>query len=172
MSFHLNPWFLITMLGDPRLWVGLCFTLFLIRLYYREKVSPYNKKFAWVGVFIVFCGFAMASGLLASEILKEIFQIPRICSVETNPYCLSNYSFPSGHTTAAFTAFAGVYFILNKKKYFGIFAIPVLVAISRLALGVHTILDVTVGSLLGLVVFFVFVGASKRTDLIGRWVRK
>lgn len=172
MSPELNPWFALTILGDPRLWAGLCVILFFVRVYYKKKTSPYNKKFLWVSAFIIFAGFAMASGLLVSEGLKEIFQVPRICSIETNPYCLSNYSFPSGHTTVAFIAFSGVYFILNRKEYLWVFILPVLVGVSRLALGVHTILDVAAGGSLGILVFFVFYWASKKTEFVGRWTKR
>ncbi len=171
MSYHLNPWFIMTTLGDPRLWVALCVVLFLIRLYYKPKISPYNKRFLWVSTFIIFCGFAMASSLLLSEILKGIFQLPRVCSIETNPYCLSNYSFPSGHAAVIFTVFSGIYFILNRRKYLWIFALPFLVAASRIVLGVHTIQDVAAGSAIGLLVFFIYYWAAKEKELVGRWVK-
>lgn len=171
MALDLNPWFIITTIGDPRLWVSLSLILFLIRFYYRQKIPPYDKKFLWVSTFIIFAGFAMASSLLLSEALKYTFQVPRVCSIETNAYCLNNYSFPSGHTAVVFTVFSGVYFILNKRKFLWVFAVPILVGASRLALGVHTIQDVVAGAGVGLLVFFIYCWASKKTEVVGRWVK-
>lgn len=171
MAIDFNPWFIITTLGDPRLWVSLCTILFFIRLYYRQKVSPYNRKFLWVCTFIIFAGFAMASSLAFTEVLKYTFQVPRICTIETNPYCLNNYSFPSGHAAVAFTAFSGIYFILNRRKYFWVFIFPALVGISRLALGVHTIQDVVAGSGVGMLVFLIYYWTAKKSEFIGRWVK-
>ena len=57
----------------------------------------------------------------------------------------TGYSFPSGHTQSA-AAFYGSLGAQVKQKYFKaiLFAIPVLVAFSRMYLGVHTIQDVVV----------------------------
>ncbi len=61
----------------------------------------------------------------------------------------SDYSFPSGHSSAGF-AVASVIFMLLPKKY-GVPAIIVasLIAFSRLYLGVHYPSDVTVGIVIG-----------------------
>lgn len=156
MPLDLNPWFVITTIGDPRLWIALCSIIFFIRMFYKGKIEPHNKKFLWAKLFIVFAGFSMASALGVSQILKVYFQIPRVCSPETNVYCMDGFSFPSGHTAVAFAVFTGLYIILNKRKYIWVFAVPVLVAISRLALGVHTVYDVVAGASLGLVTALIY----------------
>ncbi len=166
MSFYLNPWFIITNLGDPRLWTALCVILFFVRMHYKRKIKPYNKKFHWVGAFIIFAGFAMASSLAVSQGMKEYFQIPRGCIPETNIYCLDSFSFPSGHTAIAFTVFAGIFSIFRRRKYLPILIIPFVVAASRLALGVHTIYDVVGGAAVGLAVFGIFYVATKKVDFI------
>ena len=60
-----------------------------------------------------------------------------------------DFSFPSGHTQAAF-AFATAVFIGNKKYGVAAFALALLVAISRLYLIVHYPTDVLGGMLLGI----------------------
>lgn len=172
MSFYLNPWFIITNLGDPRLWTAICAILFFVRLHYKRKIKPYNKKFLWVGAFIIFAGFAMASSLAVSQALKMYFQIPRGCSPETNIYCLDSFSFPSGHTAIAFTVFTGIFAIFRKRKYLPILALPFLVGISRLALEVHTIYDVVGGAAVGLAVFTVFYFSVKKSSYLNGFMNK
>lgn len=63
---------------------------------------------------------------------------------------LSDYSFPSGHTSASFAAATAIYAIhpgWGKAAY--VFA--ALMGISRLYLGVHFVTDVAVGAVVGLV---------------------
>jgi len=168
MVLDLNPWFIITNLGDPRLWAVLCVILFFIRLYYRSKVDHSRKRYKWVTTFIIFAGFAMASSLGVNEVLKLVFQIPRACSIETNPYCLGTYSFPSGHTAVAFAVFAGIFYILKNKKYWWVFVLPILVGVSRVALSVHTVYDVATGAGLGLLVFFIYLFAVKKVKFISK----
>jgi len=57
-------------------------------------------------------------------------------------------SFPSGHTTTAFSGFIALAFIFPKYKYlFVIFAI--IIALTRVLLSMHYLSDVLMGSLLG-----------------------
>lgn len=145
------PWSLITYLGDPRFWIGISIIFFIIRIGF--KISG-KKKFLWSRNFIIFVGVSMGLAFLLTTGLKEIFKIPRECipcpGLDCNPFCSDSFSFPSGHATAAFAAFTGLFLILRKKKYLWIFIIPSLVAFSRVALGVHTYLDIFVGSIIGL----------------------
>ena len=170
MLLDLNPWFVVTNIGDPRLWLGLCVIFFFLRVYYKKKIAPYNKKFSWVKVFIVFAGFSMSSALGITEIFKLHFQIPRLCSPVTNIYCLDSFSFPSGHTTVAFAVFTGIYIILNKRKHLWVFALPVLVGVSRLALGVHTINDVIGGAAIGALVPLIYYLAITRIKTLEKFV--
>ena len=68
----------------------------------------------------------------------------------------TGYSFPSGHTQSAATIF-GSFGVLAKRKYVKAvcFAVPFLVAFSRMYLGVHTLRDVAAS--LAISALFIFI---------------
>ena len=68
-------------------------------------------------------------------------------------------SFPSGHTMSAFAIYGLIYLLLTDKKIwaFPLFLLALLVGISRIYLVHHFLMDVYLGSVLGLLIaFFVF----------------
>ena len=75
------------------------------------------------------------------------------------PSTSTSYSFPSGHTQTAATAFFSLFYFI-KKKWLLIVAIviTVLVAISRMYIGVHYLTDVLAGAALGIAISY---GMSK-----------
>jgi len=63
----------------------------------------------------------------------------------------TGYSFPSGHTQSATAIFGGLGAQIKQKPVMALcFLLPVLVAFSRMYLGVHTLADVTVSLLITL----------------------
>lgn len=76
-------------------------------------------------------------------------------------------SFPSGHTTAAFSLFAFLSFLLSarfQKIGFLFFILAMLVAYSRMYLAAHFFLDVYFGSIIG-VVFTMLIGWMMKNKL-------
>lgn len=63
----------------------------------------------------------------------------------------SDKSFPSGHTTAAFSAMTGLFLVGNKKISWTAFIFGLLMGISRIYLGVHYPSDVLGGIMVGLI---------------------
>lgn len=63
----------------------------------------------------------------------------------------SDKSFPSGHTTAAFSAMTAVFLTGNKRVSWLAFLFGILMGISRIYLGVHYASDVLGGVLVGLI---------------------
>lgn len=105
-------------------------------------------------------------GSFLQQALKAAFMIPRpwildptfrSLVVENAIEAASGYSFPSGHTLTAFVTLGGLAAYLRKKwAYAAAAVLTLLVAFSRMYLGVHTLLDVVVGFLLGAAVLVFF----------------
>lgn len=113
------------------------------------------------------CGYFMLSlgflGTVLNQFLKILFRIPRpwvldpsFEPVESAVADAGGFSFPSGHTQNVFATFGGI-FAWTKKTWIKIVCavLIVLVAFSRMYLGVHTPLDVGVAAALGIVLLLV-----------------
>lgn len=129
---------------------GLYFGLFLV------VIGIYRFKYAVMGVSLYF-----ASGAV-SQILKMIFHIPRpkvffegtdlVTYVPDFEIWASN-SFPSGHATAGFTFFLYIALISrNRAISFVCLLMASMVAVSRVYLVQHFLIDIYVGSIIGVVV--------------------
>ena len=102
-------------------------------------------------------------GTMANQFLKLWFRIPRpwvldpdFTILEAARKAAAGYSFPSGHTTSAVATFGSIAATAkNKKTIWVCAALAVLVALSRMYIGVHTPADVLVGALTSLVLIAV-----------------
>ena len=108
------------------------------------------------GYYLLTVGFV---GTVLNQFLKLAFRIPRpwvqdpnFTIVESARAEATGYSFPSGHTQSAIGNFGGLAYIYKNKKAIWIpcIAACVLVALSRMYLGVHTPLDVGVSVLVAI----------------------
>ena len=113
----------------------------------------------YVGYYTLSVGFI---GTIANQFMKLWFRIPRPWVLDENFTILEQaregaggYSFPSGHTQSAVGTFGSIAATTKNKKICIVsIAIAVLVAISRMYIGVHTPLDVGVSVLLAAVLIF------------------
>jgi len=109
---------------------------------------------------------AMVLAIVMALFLKDLYDIPRPCNdwLTDAKACTppEDYGFPSGHTAFAFvfvaaslgTAVFPVYLVLG-----------IIIAFSRIYLGVHSIEDVAGGVVLGMLSYLVF---EEAVDAIGR----
>lgn len=100
--------------------------------------------------------FTIASGTCFNALIKNIAKFERPIGIEgiisKRVQTATGYSFPSGHTQATSTFWSSVSLIFKKKLLYIISAIIILlVAISRLYLGVHWATDVVFGAIFGII---------------------
>ena len=144
--------------------------------YHNTFLDQYFRYATWIGdglfvvglsvVLILFrprlaivLGFAYTSTGILAQILKRIFDTPRpklyFGTLKTLYFVpgieiLSYHSFPSGHSATAFSAFLIIsYFVKNKALKAIFFVIALSVALSRVYLLQHFLVDIYFGSLIG-----------------------
>ena len=111
------------------------------------------------GYFLISIG---VSGTTINQFLKLMFRVPRpwvlapgFTILEAARADATGYSFPSGHTQNAVGTFGALALIAPKKWQKALcVAIAVLVPFSRMYVGVHTPLDVSVGAITAIVLIF------------------
>ena len=118
-------------------------------------------------------------GLIANQVLKLTFRIPRPWVLDKNFTILeqareaaTGYSFPSGHTQTAVGTFGSIAYTAKNRvvKYLCV-AICILVPISRMYIGVHTLLDVSVATAMAvLLVYFLKPVAGETGDKWMPWM--
>ena len=101
-------------------------------------------------------------GTMANQVLKLLCRVPRPWVIDPDFKILeeareaaTGYSFPSGHTQTAVGTF-GALAVVTRNKAFrtACIVLAVLVPISRMYVGVHTPLDVSVGAIMALALVF------------------
>ena len=144
---------IITYLGRETVFLALALVL----------VWCVNKKY---GFFILYCGLI---GQSVSQYLKIFFKVERpwIANSDFKPIESAiaeakGFSFPSGHTQIATTTYGGLALLYRRYKWFSVsmVAIVLLVAFSRMYLGVHYPSDVLFSLIFNslLVILFYYLG--------------
>jgi len=133
-----------------------------------------SKKTAYIiGVVFFLSGLTVQGMKICFRIDRPWVIDPTFQPVEGAKEYATGYSFPSGHTQNA-GALYGSLGAQAKQKYLKaiLFAIPFLIAFSRLYLGVHTLADVVVSLLITFLLIFITVkvlttdAESKKRELI------
>lgn len=148
-----------------------------------SAVTYLGSEVVFIAVFLLlfWCGkrdkayFLLLAGLMGMTLnllLKIVFRIPRpwildpsFSIVESARASASGYSFPSGHTQCAVTVF-GAFFLWAKKRWIRVLSLlPILlVPLSRMYLGVHTPLDVSVSFVLAVLLLLVLSRFTRDLD--------
>ena len=138
---------LVTRLGEEMLFMAVALVFFWC----------IDKK---RGYFLLYAGF---TGLVCVQFFKMLFRIPRPWVIDPEftvvgdaKEMATGYSFPSGHTQCASNLYGGVA-RSSKKRWVQITGVILclLVAFSRMYLGVHTPLDVGVSLLISAATLFI-----------------
>lgn len=111
------------------------------------------------GYYLLCVGFL---GTLINQFLKITFHIPRpwfkdptFAPVESAFAGAGGYSFPSGHTQNAIGTFGSIARTAkNRLLRWGCIVLLLLISFSRMYLGVHTLMDVSVSLIIGVVLIF------------------
>ena len=132
----------ITRLGDAGIiWIVLSIVLLLI---------PKTRKSGAVMVAAL-----VVDVLLCNIVLKNLVARTRPYDVNTGVHLLvaklHDYSFPSGHTAASFTAVVALSFAGEKRAWKAALVLACLIAFSRMYLYVHYPTDVLGGILFGVI---------------------
>lgn len=139
-------WSMITKLGNAGIiWILLAVVLLII---------PGTRK-SGVILAVALC----VDLLLCNQILKPAIARVRPFDVNTAVSLLiprpGDYSFPSGHTAASFTAVAALFFAGEKKLWKPALVLAALIAFSRLYLYVHYPTDILGGMAAGVIAGYV-----------------
>jgi len=163
---------LLTQFGD--IW----FLLLVLALLYWTQVDRQDE--------IALVGGTLVAGIGLYRTLKYVFELPRPDQPLLNPELLpalirpfyeatafaSSYGFPSGHATTSAIVYFGlatVFTVSTRRVRFATAGVVVgIVSFSRLALGLHFLIDVVVGTILGSLFLFISVKGLERvpTDRI------
>ncbi|MGC8765171.1 MAG: phosphatase PAP2 family protein [Brevinematia bacterium] len=128
---------IVTIIGDGYVWLLLCFIFFFVNF---------------------FTGLSLSIGLVLQAFLQQLFK--RIF-IRKRPYEThveitkvinppDKFSFPSGHTTAAFTMVFILYY-LYPVLFVPTLILAIMIGISRIYLGLHYPTDVIAGVVLGFI---------------------
>ena len=118
-----------------------------------------SKKTAYIiGISYFLSGLTVQGMKICFRIDRPWVAAPSLKPVPSTLENATGYSFPSGHTQSAAALFASLGVLIKQKPLKAVcFAIVVLVAFSRMYLGVHTLLDVGISLIISLLLVFISV---------------
>ena len=167
----LPDWFavllsLLTQLGD-----GWFLVVLLAGLYWHQREERED---------IVLVAGAYVAGVSSYQYLKYLFERPRpgqpLLEAEAVPWLVrpfyeatafaTGYGFPSGHATATTVVYLGLAAVLTvgsrRRRYLAAGCLVAIVSFTRVALGVHFLVDVVAGVVLGGTLLVVVFGGLTR----------
>ena len=137
--------------------IGMAGSIWLLIAFVMALYAPRLRPAAWQVVLAVL----LAQGI-TDFVLKPLVQRPRpfvtvadARVVGTRPVTLS---FPSGHASISFAAATVLAAAFRRRGRLLAFTLALLIAVSRVHIGVHYPLDILAGALLGLVIGVVVTG--------------
>ncbi|XFA99325.1 phosphatase PAP2 family protein [Candidatus Izemoplasma sp. B36] len=126
----------------------------------------YDKKIGELMGLTIFVSLGLNSAMKLAIARPRPFMVDDSI-VNLKPSTSTGYSFPSGHTQTASTTYFSLYYLI-KKKWLLIVAIIItlLVALSRMYLGVHYLTDVLTAWVLGVLLAYFIAKKVKEESLL------
>jgi membrane-associated phospholipid phosphatase len=155
----MNPWYIISFMGEPELWVVIA--MVLVAVYFGLRHTSWRGKRdhrtrEWYKRFLILFITSLLITLLATQLMKTGFQVPRECVVcpapDCNIHCPEDFALPSGHAATIIVPFMALLISIRRRWAWPLLIVPAAVAVSRTMLLVHTWADVVAGLAVGLVV--------------------
>lgn len=108
-----------------------------------------TRKMGLVITVSLFLGFIFTNVILKNLVARTrpFYAIPDLNALVPYP---KDYSFPSGHTTSAFSICTPMFIMLKKRYSFIFLVFATLMGFSRLYVGVHYPTDVIIGMVVGI----------------------
>jgi membrane-associated phospholipid phosphatase len=163
----MSIWYNITLIGEPALWMIFSGIILVTYFAVRGKVTEDARKMLTKCFFVLGVSIWLTLGIVFG--LKTTLDIERPCTPcgtgveDCNQYCLTDNSFPSGHSALIFAVFTSVHLCIRRKWFMPLFVVPFIVAVSRYFLNVHYMPDIIFGTMIGAFVpIFVLVFYEKK----------
>ena len=147
-------------LSNKYVWIPLY--IYLIYLLWKN-----DQKNFFINITICIIS-VLISDFITSSLMKPYFERLRPCQDNTMiefinivSGCGEKFSFASSHASSTFSL-ASIFFLISKSKFKLLFLWSSLIGYSRIYLGVHFFMDVTIGFLVGFLTSFLIYRISKR----------
>lgn len=129
--------------------------IYLVLFFLIHKDWKRQNIFSWIQESAII-GISVCAAWLVSYVIKITAQVPRPFVsypeiVTLIPHEVAYDSFPSGHATVFFALAMAIY-LYDKKIGIVFFVFAVLIAVSRVIVGVHYPIDIFIGAIIGIVI--------------------
>ncbi len=170
---HQSPLFdsLIVFCANYLIYIIVIIVGFFVIIKNSDQLFDWRKPFAELKLKfnnLVFIFTPVVLAWISVSIVKNIFQFPRPFVffadrvIPLFSQSVTDYSFPSGHSTFIAALAISVFFV-NKKLGITCIIIALAVGISRIIAGVHFPIDILAGYIFGIVIAFIFKYIFKRS---------
>jgi undecaprenyl-diphosphatase len=153
---------LMPLITDYNSWKPVIFALFAYLVW--------KKRMNGVTIILVVLVAAAISDMINHRVLKELFARVRPCNALENVHlltgCSGSFSFPSSHAVNSFTIASVLGFYNRGMMPYTLFC-AAMVALSRVYLGVHYPMDVTVGAFVGVGIGYAFYRIAPEDSMCG-----
>lgn len=148
-NFYLNKFLILINIGFSEV---VLFILLTLLFFFKKEIRKYIPLL-WV---------SMISAAIIMIVLKVLIHRPR--PLDYALVAVSSFSFPSGHAAVSFSGLPLIQRVFKKIKWFWV-VLAVIIALSRVYLGVHYPSDVVAGAMVGYSVGWIILKIEQKYKL-------